>query len=408
MSAAAPLRAELREGWREILGSFVGLALAAGTVMTYTAGVFMSAIGEDFGWTGLDLAWPMMFFYYSLVPGSLICGLLIDRLGSRRIILVSTALLALGLAGLAALPRSQMIFCLAFGALGLCSIGTLPISYARVITGRFERRRGLALGIVLTGVGIGGAILPLLAQWLIDLSGWRVAYLALGLAVALLSLPIAWAFIRVAPDTQHECQRIPVDPVAAFREKPLVLAQLGAVSILSGAVLTGLVVNVVPIARSQGLDPATVALAAAALGLSIIVGRLAIGMLMDRYQASLVLGLFLIGPMFGALGLGFGESTSVFLLSVVLIGLAQGAEIDAIAFLVSRHFSRPHFGTVYGAMFALFTAGAANGPLFLAKMHALTGSFNGALVPVAVFAGLNCLIALTLPRYTTLPKAQVQ
>jgi MFS family permease len=388
---------ELLVQWRIVAACFAGLILAVGTIVTYSAGVFSVAIGRDFGWTSADFALPIMFFYYSLVPGSILCGHLVDRFGPQRLILSSNIGLALGLANLSLLPPSLPLFCLGYAAIGLVSIGTLPVTYARVIAGRFDKSRGAALGIALTGVGIGSAILPALAQGIIDQGGWRTAMACLAGLVMLFGYTSAWAYIPPeVPRRTNETSGVNAI-VLAWNESRRAVLGLGTISLVCGVVLTGLVVNMAPLAISKGMDHSGVITVGIAMGASVITGRLGIGILMDRYPAKIVLGLFLLGPVFGAILLAVQADSTILLVAVVLVGLAQGAEVDAVAYLVSRHFDPGSFGVIYGLMFALFTIGAANGPLLLAQFHLHWGRYDPGLYMYALLAALCTLLSFLLP-----------
>lgn len=387
---------ELAREWPVVATCFAGLVLAVGTIVTYTAGVFAVAITNEFGWTQADFTLSLMFFYYALVPGSIICGELVDRFGPRRLILISNVGLAIGLVAIGFLPASVMLFAVAYALVGLVSIGTLPVTYARVIAGRFDLRRGTALGIAMTGVGVGSVILPTISQYIIELWGWRAALQTLAAAVLLFGFTSAWIFIprdnpsgKAAVGERGHLRR-------AWRDDRRPLLGLGAISLISGLVLTGLVVNMARLAVSKGFESSALILFGVAMGVSIIVGRLGIGMLMDRLPAAKVLGLFLLGPALGAVMLGFNIGQPIMLAAVVLIGLAQGAEVDAVAYIVSRYFPKDSFGTVYGFMFALFTVGAANGPLVFAKLSLAFDSATPGLWLFALLAAFSALISFLL------------
>lgn len=392
-------KGELLGDWRIIAACFAGLMLAVGTIVTYTAGIFSVAIVREFGWTQADFAFALMFFYYSLVPGSVICGELVDRLGPRRLILASTLCLALGLIGLCILPASLALFCIAYAAIGLVSIGTLPVTYARVIARRFDLSRGTALGITMTGVGVGGAILPALGQYLIDQWGWRVALGAIACTVLLFGMTGAARYIPNEPTSKGQSSNHSSAFRQAWSESRAALLGLGAISLFCGIVLTGLVVNMAPLAASKGLGHSGIAAAGATMGVAIIAGRLGIGILMDRFPANAVLGIFLLAPAIGALILGWTSGGPALFVAAILVGLAQGAEVDAVAYLVSRQFSPEKFGTIYGIMFALFTAGAANGPLLFAKLQIVFGSFAPGLGLFACITGVCALLCFQLPKH---------
>lgn len=407
-SLPAGAKAELLREWRAILACFVGLIFAAGTIVTYTAGVVSVPMVAEFGWSRSDFAIVISFFYYAVVIGSLVCGYLTDRFGPRRPIIFSTAAMALGLAAISQLPGVVWMWSVGYGAIGLLAMGTLPIAYARVISTRLDKARGTALGIALTGVGIGSAILPAICQALIDNFGWRAAFLGLAVGTGVVALTILTAFI---PDDRPsgEAKRAGIATLkSGYAHDPRSFIGLGLISLLSGAVLTGLVVNVVPLGAAREYPSAMLATMGLTLGLSIIAGRLGIGIMMDHFNAARVLALFLIGPVIGALMLTAPDlGVPMILLAVALIGLAQGAEIDAVAFLTSRYFSREHFGMIYGAMFALFTIGAANGPLLFARLQGEDPVATTSLTTYSIVILIAAVISLIMrdPRRATQERA---
>ncbi len=126
-------------------------------------------------------------------------GRLIDRFGSRRVILPGTAIFGLILISGKILGASIGHLYLLFIALGIIQGCTSPLSYSVVVSHWFNRLRGLALGFMMLDLGLGAIGVPLAAQRLIVMFGWRMAYSISGCAVLLISLPVAACFLKGDP-----------------------------------------------------------------------------------------------------------------------------------------------------------------------------------------------------------------
>jgi MFS family permease len=128
------------------------------------------------------------------------------------------------------------------------------------------------------------------------------------------------------------------------------------------------------------VTPELAAVAQSVIGLSLIFGRVLAGWLMDRFFAPHVAIAFLIGPVVGIYVLASGATGWAAFASAALIGLAAGAEVDVIAYLVSRYFGMRAFGETYGWQYAAFTAGSGLAPAVTAAGFDQTGSYSGILV----------------------------
>ena len=140
-------------------------------------------------------------------------GWIVDRFGPRRLMMAGILMAGGALVGLGAVSAAWMFyFFYFFNALGYVCGGPLP---SQVLLSRwFDRTRGKAMGIAYLGIGIGGAIVPLLANWLTDQFGWRGSLQALGVLIVLIAFPLAY-FVREAPDRRTRDRRR-----AAARSRP--------------------------------------------------------------------------------------------------------------------------------------------------------------------------------------------
>src|SRR2546423_6708796 len=154
-------------GWWIVATCALGLCLGGPPIVVFSFGVFFKSLLRDFH--ASRAAVSLAFTFHNVISAFCVpvVGRLIDRFGPRKVILPATAVLALILISGRALGSSIWQFYMFYGALGLIGSSTSPVPYGVVISRWFNRRRGLALGFMMLGVGTGGIMAPLLAQRLI-------------------------------------------------------------------------------------------------------------------------------------------------------------------------------------------------------------------------------------------------
>ncbi len=404
-------------GW--VIAGVSGLGLATGiaTVVAATFSIFVGPMRDEFGWdTSLPFWAPLAVTVTSAIaaPG---VGSLVDRFGVRRIVLVSFVLEALILASFYFMTPSIWGFYLRYVALGALCLGTTHVAFARVIALWFDRRRGLALGLALAGVGVGGIILPLLCQVLIAWQGWRVAYLGLAAIVSCVTLPVLALTLYDSPARFGQAvdgdAPTPIRDAAASRpaggELLAGVALREAVRdrfywlmmltfLLIGIGLQSMMIHLVPLLRARGVEPMFAAAAQSTLFLGLVVGRLVTGWLMDRFFAPRVALIFLLAPLAGIAALAVGAGGPSAFLAAALIGLAAGAEVDVIAYLTSRYFGLRQYSRIYGTYYAMYSLGGGIGPVLTAQGVAQTGGYGTVLwMLVALLAAAGALLTLFRP-----------
>lgn len=283
---------------------------------------------------------------------------------------------------------------LAFGSLGS---GTSPITYTRAINSWFDKGRGLALGLTLMGTGIAGAISPSLINHVVQTEGWRTGWLVLG-GLSFMFLPVIWFGLKErgrdeAPDQagQHR-QDFGLTRGEALRTRQFWLMGIGFLVI--SLVLSGMVVNIIPMLQDSGVPVDKAAGVQAKIGLSVIAGRIIIGQLIDRFFAPFVaLSVFLITAL-GIFELASGGPEMASFAAFV-VGFTIGAEVDLMAFLVSRYFGMRNYAAIYSLQYGMFIIGAAFSPPAMSMVNARMGSYDlflyagAAAIAVAAFAFAN-------------------
>jgi MFS family permease len=330
-------------------------------------------------------------------------------------------LLGLVIASGYALTANLWHFYLIWVGVALLGAGTSPLTYSRLIVKWFDRRRGLALGIGLAGVGIGSALLPQLVQNLNAAFGWREAYLGLGGIVLLVSLPILFKWVRddpaefgLEPDghsarsgTTMEDRRTAAGFTAGESIRmPAFWLMIGLFAMV-GIITAAIIAHLIPLMIDRGASPAQAATAQSLLGISLIFGRVLAGYLMDRFFAPRVALAFLLGPLAGLALLALGVSGTHVFLASILVGLATGAEFDVMSYLTSRFFGLRSFGQLYGYFFSVFQLGAAFGPILMGFTFDQTGEYTGALWALVGATALACLFAGSIGPYPKLPEKRI-
>ena len=391
--------AELDRDWPAVAASAVGLVLSVGTLTVYSFGVFVRPLAAAFGWSRTAMLVALSLYSFGLAIASPVWGVILDRFGPRRVILLSAIALSLLVASLGLLTANVLQLYLVFLCIPLLGGGASPLGYSAVMVRQFDHRLGFALGLCLMGVGLGGAILPPLSQFLLSEFGWRAAYVALGAVTLIVTLPACLITTRNAAGPVRRSAAVPVAIRGMLCTRAYML--MAAIFVLLGAISVGVLVNLVPMMVDHGFTPAEAARIAGVTGLAVVVARGGLGWVLDRVHAPYVLAV--IAAIAGGvpLLLVYGEGAASGYLAAALLGAAIGAEVDFVSFLVRRYFDQAAFGRLYGIAYGLFILGTAVGPVFLGYSFDHLGGYQPALFVFVALGLITAILALALPRYTT-------
>lgn len=350
-------------GWRIVVLAMLALGLSNGLV-SYSYGLLVLPLGTEFGANRMLMMWGLTASSMVTVLISPFAGSLMDRRSARVLFSVGTVCLALGMS-LIAVSRNVWEFILIFGL--LMSVGATllgPIGANTIVARWFARRRGRALGITAIGTSLGGLLVPLLLQTLIDAYGWRIACLWMAAIVLLLLLPPIWLVVRNRPadlglqpdgQPQESHKAGATSPAAAGAVSPRLMTDATfwrialAVGVLM-ATFTVILANLVPFAVGHGVATRQAALLISLIAVAGISGKLLFSVFADRIDLkwAMIVALVMLGlPM---IVLSWLHSFPVMVLCAVSIGLASGAFLPAWSALVARIYGPSIFGRVMGRM----------------------------------------------------------
>lgn len=397
-------RGELRTHWRLLLAATLGLICGYGTLPVYTFGVFVQPLTVSLGTSASQLQLNMLVLFLTGAFASPFVGGLVDRFGPRSVATFGLFGMAIGMVVLATV-QSLKAFYLGFALIAVLGAGTAPTTWVRALSVSFVERRGLALGICLSGTGICSIIAPQYAAFITSRFGWRMAYIGL----ALIPLVVAVIALRWVPHRTSATKSLssvqPHDeaPLAGLTVKATLRNYRFWVMMVSIAVLylavVGITTNLVSVFEERGFGVQIAASALMPYGVMIIVARIGVGALIDRFWAPAVAFGALLPSAVGCILLAGTSSLPVMMFAAAIIGIGVGAELDILGYLAARYFGVAHLGAVYGLLYTMVATGAGLGPFLFAYLKEMSNSFGPSLLIAAAAFLFGGAILLTLGRY---------
>jgi MFS family permease len=413
-TAATSSRKGIYFGWWVVLASFVGLSLGSASMGVFGIGVFIRPLEAEFGWSRAQISFAAAIITSTIIVISPLQGYLLDRFGVRRVVLTSIPIFSVTLALLYFQGPDIRLFYLAWIVIMVFGTGFLNGSYNKVAAAWFDRRLGLAVGIVSAGQGAGAAIIPILSQFLIAHFGWRLAYVGLGSVALIVTFTVNLFLLYDRPTdkglTGADGQELALSRTEAtgFSVRQCLALRsfwLTAVAFfLLGTMSTGIAIHQVPMLIDRGLSPQRAADMQSLFGLALIVGRIGVGYLMDRIHAPFVAMASLLGPVIGLSVYALGAASGLAALCAVLIGFGIGAEFDVLGFIIARYFGRKAYGKLYGVLFSVFLFGGGLGAAGLGIVRTKVGTYSPGLWAVAAATLVALLLLGRLGPYTRFGK----
>lgn len=374
-------------GWWIVLACFLISAYVGGVVFFgFTA--FIDPIREEFGWSHTQISLAVSLRGLEMGVFAPIVGFLVDRYGARMLILFGTITIGFGFI-LLSLTQSLAMF---YGSILFISFGAggcAAVVLTTTVANWFHKKMGLALGIMGSGVGVGGLLIPLIV-WLIKVYQWRTTLVILGFAIFVLGIPLSFV-IRNRPEqygylpdgtgsrdlTQKKEvpeQGVEITFKQAIKERSFLYLNLAEV--IRYMAFSALSVHAMPFLGSMGLPRHTAGLAAGAIPMITIIGRFAFGWLGDKLDKRhlLVCGFFFMS--LGMLGFSYVPMGWLMLLFPFFYSTGLGGITVLRGAILREYFGRDSFGKMLGILMGAGSIGGIIGPTLAGWVFDTLGSYH--------------------------------
>ena len=390
---------EFSRHWLLVLVCAVGIGVGVSSLPFYTQGLFIEAWIADFGWTRAQASLGILGSTLALAAALPFIGSIVDRYGLVTPVMISLLGLSLAYVLLGMFVQSIATFVILAMLQAILGSASSPLAYTRAINAVFNKQRGLALGVALSGAGVAATFGPTLISNAIDAFGWRGAYYAM----ALFTLVVGAVIILVLSRLNGAKTAVNIDMEAANRDFLVAKASrtywtiMAAIFCLSLG-LGGLMIHFVPILLDVGFATNAAVKIAGVVGIAVVLGRLLVGFAVDRIFAPRVAIAILLACISGVLALALLGSV-VAVPAAFVIGFSVGAEVDLIGYLVARYFGMHAYGQIYGRQYSTFLIATGLSPVILGAVRDATGTYTASLFTAAAFMVISAALFAKLPKF---------
>ena len=390
---------EFSRHWLLVLVCAVGIGVGVSSLPFYTQGLFIEAWIADFGWTRAQASLGILGSTLALAAVLPFIGSIVDRYGLVTPVMISLLGLSLAYVLLGMFVQSIATFVILAMLQAILGSASSPLAYTRAINAVFNKQRGLALGVALSGAGVAATFGPTLISNAIDAFGWRGAYYAM----ALFTLVVGAVIVLVLARLNGAKTAANIDMEAANRDFLVAKASrtywtiMAAIFFLSLG-LGGLMIHFVPILLDVGFATNAAVKIAGVIGIAVVLGRLLVGFAVDRIFAPRVAIAILLACISGVLALALLGSV-VAVPAAFVIGFSVGAEVDLIGYLVARYFGMHAYGQIYGRQYSTFLIATGLSPVILGAVRDATGTYTASLFTAAAFMVISAALFAKLPKF---------
>ncbi len=401
----------LHYGWIVVVIAIIVLAAHAPAISSF--GIFLRPLTLEFNWDRGTLSGALSVSLLLLGVLGIFCGRLSDKYGPRILVTIGGLTIGIGfllMSQINSLWQVYLIWGLFMGIGNACCY--VPI--ASTIPRWFKKRRGLALGTCVAGIGIGGIISAPLTQWLISSYGWQQAFIILGSIIIVIIVPLA-QFMK------HSPQRIGLKPYGedntiedkqslALATDGILLKQaiktrsfwlFGLVLFCCFFILHAITVHIVPHAIDIGISEMVAASILSVYAITSVIGRSLIGFVCDKIGARLALIACLVTITLSLTCVLFATEIWTFYLFAILFGVASGGIIPIESLVTAKFFGLSSLGIILGSLMLIDSIGGAIGPLFAGRVFDITGSYSLSFIVCIILVVLSIIVSFILLKAKT-------
>ncbi|HUG14199.1 MAG TPA: MFS transporter [Thermomicrobiales bacterium] len=393
-------------GWIVVIAVMITLAIASGGRFLF--GIVLKPVSEEFGWGRAELALAVTISVIALSVLQPLVGWLVDRFGSRRILIagvVTTAAAMIPMTRATSLWQIYVFYGL-LAAFGFAA--TSPVNTTALVNGWFEKRRGLALSMATSGAAYGQLLIVPIATAVMLGWGWRATYLAISAALFLLVLPLVMFFVRDSPSRQAAMATRGTAAYSAERVRlkhairTLPYWQLSFGMFVCGFTMGFTSVHMIPYLtdmpeHSHHTMQTTASFALAVVGGCSILGAIVIGFVSDRkgHREMLAMTYFLRGLAFLVL-IAVGSYIPGIFVAAVILGISWTSTTPLASAISADIFGRASLGTIFGFIFTAMNVGSGAGAWLAGLDRDVLGNYHASLIANVIMGFAAAAVTLSI------------
>ena len=394
-------------GWWIVLASFTTAFYVAGTIF-YGFTAFIEPLANEFGWsyTRISLAASLRGLEMGLLAPFV--GILVDRFGSRKLLLSGSLVLGFGIILLGFTQSLAMFYgafiLIAFGAGGCTSVVTMT-----AVANWFDKNVGKAMGVTVSGFGASGLIIPRIV-WMIAVFGWRMTLIILGIGMWIIGIPAAFVMrnkpenaadvsIMEKADKRNDLSQRQSDDkrfkyTEILKKKSFLFVNLAEVIRLMA--LMAVVTHIMPYLSTMDISRRSSGLIAAGIPLLSIAGRFGFGWLGDIFEKKYVMAISFSLMALGMLALCYIKLTGMIYIFLFFFSNGFGGIATLRGALLREYYGKNNFGKYLGIMMGFGACGGIIGPTTAGWVFDLTGSYYFVWLVLSALVGLAIILILRI------------
>jgi MFS family permease len=411
-------------GWY-IVGACMLIMLYTSGIVHYGFTAVFEPIADEFGWSYAQISLAASLRGLEVALLAPVLGLLVDHWGPRRLVFGGSIVVCMGFLILSRVSSLAMFY----GAFALLAIGMSALSQTVLMTAVanwFRRKAGIAIGIVASGFGLGGLMVPVLTM-LIDVLQWRMAMVTAGLGMLVIVLPLS-LIVRHKPEhygyqpdgdvssmlgiteAQISTASAEVNITAVQAIKDRAFWHVTIASMFHTFVVGAIVTHMMPYLSSLGIARSLSSLVALVLSVASVGGRLSSGWLAYRLGSRQVFTASFVLMTIGLFLFAYINDAMMWLLVpfIIVFSLGWGCSVTTRISLLREHFGRSNFGTILGFLSGIMMLGNITGTPIAGWVFDTWGSYKGAWLGFGALTLAGAILAFTSPSSNDLIDSQTK
>jgi MFS family permease len=384
-------------GW--VIVAVVAITMTIASGARFLFGVVLKPVSEQFGWDRAQLTGAVMASMIVISICQPLVGILVDRIGPKKVLVAGLLLLGLALIPLSMVTQLWQVY-LVYGIVMPLGLAAASPVLSTAIVGRwFQAKRGLAMSIATSGSAFGQLLIVPVATWIMVLSDWEMTYRIQAIAILAVSVPLSAIFLRDNPAAAVVKAQADQDGMTlreAISNPAFWILSFGF--IVCGWTMAFPNTHFMAYADDMGMSVLHAANAISVTAIFSILGSVLLGMAADRYARTHVLALTyaLRGLAFLLLILLPGGNL-IYLYGLVL-GISWTATTPLTAAIAADRYGPRHLGLIFGSLFTFMNIGFGVGSFLDGVIFENFGGYNGALAINVILGVVGAGLVLLVPR----------